>query len=48
MSLILNIIVILLVFEAKVYSNEEIDELDTLVKVLSESGINARVGFLSG
>ncbi len=48
MSLILNIIVILLVFEAKVYSYEEIDELDTLVKVLSESGINARVGFLSG
>ena len=32
MSLILNIIVILLVFEAKVYSYEEIDELDTPLK----------------
>ena len=48
MSLIFKAIVILIIFKSKVYSYEEIDELDTLVRVLAESGINARVGFLSG
>lgn len=45
--ILLNVLLVLLICDKRVDSvDEEIDELDILIKTLAESG-NARVGFLS-